>query len=97
MNLEDRKHLLSMNAICGADKWFRNLSVEDQYYVMELASRVMNQACVMRMQGDRRRGLDIFPEAWAIVKNPEPKEPPEEGMQLPHIMNNNALTTPGKD
>lgn len=75
-DIEDKKHILTLNAICGADRWFESLDIQQQYYVLELASRVANQFTVMWVEnGDRRRGLDKFPEAWATVKNPKPKEP----------------------
>lgn len=71
----DIKHDLIINAIVGSDRWFESLSIQEQYFVMELASRVANQFSVMAYEGDRRRGLDKFPDAWKIVKNPAPKEP----------------------
>ena len=66
---------METEAILEADGWFRKLSLKEQIYVRELASRVSSQCVVMYIDGDRRRGLDVFPEAWVIVKNPPLKEP----------------------
>lgn len=63
-------HDMEINAICCADRWFEALSLQEQLFVQHLASRVANQFTVMYWSGDRRRGLDKFPEAWATVKNP---------------------------
>lgn len=65
-NIEDMR----TNAILEADGWFRSLPLKQQIYVQELASRTMSQGIVMFADGDRRRGLDMFPEAWRIVRNP---------------------------
>lgn len=61
---------MELTAICCADKWFKALPLQEQLFVQELASRVANQFTVMHYSGDRRRGLDKFPDAWAAVKNP---------------------------
>lgn len=61
---------MEINAMCNADRWFAALPLQQQLYVQELAGRVANQFSVMIMSGDRRAGIDKFPDAWATVKNP---------------------------
>ena len=58
------------DAIFKANEWFNSLSLFEQICCQELAARVASQSVVMFAMGDRRRGLDTFPESWAIVKNP---------------------------
>jgi len=74
----DSEHHMMLKAIMEADRWFEQLSPQEQRYVYELGSRAASQVSVMRFDGDRRRGLDVFPEAWAHVKNPPLKPYKEE-------------------
>lgn len=67
---EEKLNQMQTNAILESDNWFRKLPLREQIYVQELASRVANQFTVMVYDGDRRRGIDKFPEAWETVKNP---------------------------
>lgn len=68
-NLENMR----TNAISLADQWFNNLSIQEQMNCIELAHRVSSQSVVMRLDGDQRRGLEVFPDAWKAVRNPLPK------------------------
>lgn len=68
--MEDKLHGMTLHAICASDFWFEKLPLQEQLYVYALAQRAAAQMVVMNLMGDRRRGLDQFPEAWAHVKNP---------------------------
>lgn len=67
---------MTSQAIFDADRWFSQLSEYEQIMCYELASRAASQSVVMFAGGDRRRGLDMFPDAWKIVKNPPLKAKP---------------------
>jgi hypothetical protein len=57
-------------AIFDADKWVSGLTEYEQIMCFELASRAASQSVVMFADGDRRRGFEVFPDAWRIVRNP---------------------------
>ena len=71
---KDLIHNLEMNAICRADHWYEDLPIQEQFNARELAARVMSQGIVMRLEGDHRRGLDMFPDAWKAVVLGKAKE-----------------------
>ena len=72
MEEEYTDHERRLFAITHADAWYFTLSKQQKAFVEEIAAKVMSQGIVMRvLDGDTRRGLDMFPDAFqTVVKHP---------------------------